>query len=143
MVARPILLVEDNDDDVMLTRHAVETSEIRNPLHHASTIGQAKRYLTKLVSEQNLPALLVLDLQLPDGTGIELLEWVRSQPPPIQELPALIVTGSYNRTDQLRAERLGAILFLRKPVDRLLLSTAIVHLGLRLSEGQQGSLIEQ
>ncbi len=143
VLSRPILLVEDNADDVALTQRVVDAAGIRNRLQLAGTIQEAKSYLANARGEIDLPALLVLDLQLPDGTGLELLEWVRAQSPPLRDLPALVVTGSPDRAHQMRAERLGAMLFLQKPVDRTLLSAAIVHLGLRFSESQQGSLIEK
>lgn len=61
------------------------------------------------------PALAVLDLNLPDMDGLELLRSVRNGPPPARDLPVVIVTARTDPADQATATALGALAYLRKP----------------------------
>ena len=139
---RPILLLEDETDDVTLTERAIAAAGITNPLHTAATISEGKQYLLQAVRHGNLPALLILDFGLPDGRGDTLLEWLRQQPEPLGGVPVIVVTVSPERRDQMRAERLGAVLYLLKPVDPELLSRAVASLGLRVTEAAGGAALE-
>ena len=140
VTARPILLVEDNEDDVALISRVIETSGIGNPLQFVGTVAEAKLILGA-ATQDSVPALLLLDISLPDGSGLSLLEWVRSQPPPQRDISAIVVTGARTRSHEAHANRLGAILFLEKPAGPDLLAAAILHFGLRHT-AENGSSIE-
>jgi len=79
----PILLAEDNDDDVSLMRRAFERARILNPLVVVSDGEQAIAYLKgegiyKNRAEYPLPNLLLLDIRMPKKDGFEVLRWVRA-----------------------------------------------------------------
>jgi CheY-like chemotaxis protein len=129
-VARTILLVEDNDDDVVLITRIIELAGIQNPLHVLTTINATKKFLGE-IDDEDLPVLAIVDIVLPDGSGLDLLRWIRTQGPRLRALPAIVITGQFDRTFERRAHQGGAAMFLEKPLDRELFVSAIVHLGLR------------
>lgn len=138
----PIVLVEDNADDVFFVRHALEKAKIGNPVIPCRTVVDAQRVLLSK-ADDDAPALLILDIDLSSGqTGIDLLRWVRSQPPPLGSTPAMLLTGSDRPRDIDEAQSLGATTFLVKPVTEAQLSTAVQTLGFvimtSLSSGQMG-----
>jgi CheY-like chemotaxis protein len=63
-----------------------------------------------------MPAVVLLDLKLPRRSGLEVLEWVRSQAP-LRRLPIVVLTSSNQSQDVNRAYDLGANSYLVKPVD--------------------------
>ena len=67
------------------------------------------------MSENPTPALLLLDLNLPGTSGLDLLEWLRKQPEPLKELPVIILTSSRDTEDIDRAYELGATSYMAKP----------------------------
>jgi CheY-like chemotaxis protein len=115
------LLVEDSDDDILLTRRSFRRAEIRNPLQVVHSVDEAICYLggEGLFSnrlEFPLPALVLLDLKMPRREGFELIEWVRSQPS-FLALRIIVLTSSDSRSDVERAYDLGANSYLVKPVE--------------------------
>ena len=115
------LLVEDSDNDILLTRRSFRKAEIGNPLQVVRSVDEAISYLggEGLFSnrlEFPLPALVLLDLKMPRREGFELIEWVRSQPS-LFALRIIVLTSSDSRSDVERAYDLGANSYLVKPVD--------------------------
>src|SRR5688572_4680933 len=81
----PLLLVEDNEDDVFIMKRALEGAGVKNPLFVVEDGRQAIDYLQgtgKFADRQlfPLPALVFLDLKLPYVSGFEVLTWIREQP---------------------------------------------------------------
>ena len=68
----------------------------------------------RLAAQRRPPDLAVLDLRLPDGHGLEFLEWLRAEIGPV---PALVMTAFGELDDAIGAMRLGAVDFLKKPLD--------------------------
>ncbi len=68
----------------------------------------------RLAAGRRPPDLAVLDLRLPDGHGLEFLEWLRAE---IAGLPAIVMTAYGELDDAIAAMRLGAVDFLKKPLD--------------------------
>ena len=83
-----ILYVEDNQIDVDLVEHILSRSAINSQLTHTSTIESAKKIIGK---DLLLFDLILIDLGLPDGNGLELLQWIREKNFP---LAVVILTGS-------------------------------------------------
>lgn len=115
-----VLLVEDNPDDVLLTRRAFAKAEIPAPLRVLGDGQGAIDYLSGTGDfadrERNpLPVVLLLDLKLPRRSGFEVLEWLRGQPG-LRRIPVIVLTGSEQSTDVNRAFDLGANSYLVKPV---------------------------
>lgn len=113
-----ILLADDNATDVQLTQRALQAASLRNPVHIVSTGEEVIEYLTGAVhakfSGARVPLLILLDLDLPDLTGFEVLEWIRTQRT-LAEVPVVIYTGSENASDANRARHLGANSYWVKP----------------------------
>ncbi|HSI83610.1 MAG: response regulator [Candidatus Methylacidiphilales bacterium] len=115
---RPILLVEDNQDDVLFFRRAMGKAEITHPLHVAWNGAEAIEYLNKFAGVSNpqeglRPSLVLLDLQLPHVKGMDVLKWIREQPE-LRTLIVIIHTSSHLEAEIERAYKLGANSFLVK-----------------------------
>lgn len=112
----PILLVEDNPDDVAFTLRAFKKNNISNEIVVAVDGEQA---LAILLPEDTVPpfqpALVLLDVKLPKIDGLEVLRRLRADPR-TQSLPVVVLTTSNEETDIVRSYRLGANSFVRKPV---------------------------
>ena len=118
MKGNPVLLVEDNSDDVDLLKLSFRKWRLTNPLHIANSGANAIDYLAGYgIYADRLrhpfPSLVLLDLDMPGVTGFEVLEWLRGQPQ-FRKLAVVVLTGSDDGDDIQRAYRLGADSFLVK-----------------------------
>jgi CheY-like chemotaxis protein len=116
-----ILLAEDEEDYVLLIRHAFSQANIPNPLHVVWNGQEAIAYLKGEGKYSNrdeypLPDLMLLDLKMPRVNGFEVLKWLRVQPG-LAPLRVLVLTSSEELRDVNEAYRLGANSFLVKPLD--------------------------
>ena len=116
-----ILLVEDSADDVFFLKRAFKRAEIKNPVQVVQDGRQALEYLSGANEFADrlkfpLPILVLLDLKLPHMLGLDVLDWIRSQPE-LQTLPVIVFTSSSERSDLDRAYRSGANSFMVKPSD--------------------------
>jgi len=139
-----ILLAEDNKDHVLLIQRAFRQSGLVNPIHCVNDGEQAIAYLKGEGAYANraeypLPCLLLLDLKMPNKSGFEVLEWVRSQPA-LSRLRVVVLTTSGDMRDINRAYQLVANSFLTKPVDFrdfVQLATALKGYWLWLSQAPE------
>lgn len=116
MSDRPILLVEDNPDDVLLTRRAFSKNRIKNPVVVASDGAEALEHLLPADGSEGLePALILLDVKLPKVDGLEVLRRIRDDER-TRHLPVVVLTTSNEESDIVTSYRLGANSFVRKPV---------------------------
>jgi len=116
-----ILLAEDNEDHVTLIRRAFVQARLLNPVQAVPDGLEAIAYLTgegKYADRKQypMPALLLLDLKMPNKDGFEVLEWLRHQPE-LRHLRVVVLTTSDRIFDVQRAYELGAHSFLTKPLD--------------------------
>jgi CheY-like chemotaxis protein len=112
----PILLVEDNPDDVLLTRRAFVKNRIRNEIVVANDGEEALRRLFPADGTAPLrPALILLDIKLPKVDGLEVLRRIRGHDG-TAALPVVVLTTSNEERDIVESYRLGANSFVRKPV---------------------------
>jgi two-component system, response regulator len=131
-MSRAILLVEDNDDDVQLTRRALKRNNIANELIVMGDGVTALEYLRAAANgdgQSRLPALILLDLKLPKMDGLEVLERLRADPR-LRRQPVVILTSSNEARDILKSYDNGANSYIRKPVDFEQFSAAVKQLGL-------------
>jgi CheY-like chemotaxis protein len=117
---QPLVVVEDDDNDVVLLQRAFRKSNLLNPLVFLRDGEMARDYLAGRGEYADraahpLPVLMLLDLKLPRLSGLELLEWMREQPA-LRGLPVVILTSSRESRDLERAYALGANSYLVKPV---------------------------
>jgi two-component system, response regulator len=131
--SRTILLVEDNPSDVGLTRRALEKGRLANDLVVAEDGQEALDYLWGTGTYagrdvSDLPSLVLLDLNLPKVTGMEVLRRIRGDAR-TRRLPVVILTTSREEQDLAQGYDLGANSYVRKPVDFKEFAAAIESLG--------------
>ena len=138
---QPILLVEDEENDVFLIKYAFEMAEVSNPIQVVIDGQQAIDYLSGAgqYADRNafpFPCLLLLDLKLPVRIGYDVLRWIQNQPH-LQSLITIVLTSSDDIQDIDESYRLGARSFLVKPVSvdkRLEMARAIKAYWLELNQ---------
>ena len=109
----PVLLAEDEEDDVFLMKRAFSVVELSNPL---VTVPDGQEAIWYLAGEGNYadrsrhpePCLLLLDLKMPKVNGFEVLEWLQGQPQLRDNLPVIVLSSSDQEVDVRRAFELGA-----------------------------------
>lgn len=111
-----ILLVEDSKADVFLMREALSAASVRAELHVVSDGESAIRFIDATDADDNArcPALILLDLNLPKKTGLEVLRYLRTSQK-FSKAVVLIVTSSDSQNDRQAATQLGANGYFRKP----------------------------
>lgn len=129
MKTRPILLVEDNEDDVRLTRRALKKANIANDLAVVGDGLAALAYLRASAAQGRLPAIVLLDLKLPRLDGLGVLRELRTDPQ-LRCQPVIVLTTSQEQQDIIQSYELGANSYVRKPVDFEQFASAIQQLGL-------------
>ncbi len=110
----PILLIEDNPDDRLLTRRALLRNGIANPLVEAEDGDAAMRLL--FGPERLRPALILLDLKLPKVSGYDVLKAIRADGQ-LRCVPVVVLTASSDNADMVAGYELSANSFIRKPVE--------------------------
>jgi CheY-like chemotaxis protein len=130
-VSKPyILLVEDNADDVDLTKRAFAKNHIANEVVVMRDGAAAREFLFDRERQMGgLPALILLDLSLPKVGGLELLEQIRANDA-TRFLPTVILTSSKQEEDLIQGYRLGVNSYVRKPVDFNEFVEAVRQVGL-------------
>ena len=110
----PVLIAEDDANDVFLLRRAFQKLGIPHPLTVVHNGQEAIDYLNGGRSQQMYPALLLLDLKMPMLDGFDVLAWLQSNPPQ-QKLPVVVLTSSNQDKDIERARTMGADEYHVKP----------------------------
>jgi CheY-like chemotaxis protein len=118
-MSAPILLVEDNPDDVLFLQRAFKATAITAPLRVLTDGEAAIAYLAGNGAFADraaypLPALMLLDLNMPRVSGFDVLRWLRQQPG-LKRLPVVVLTSSAQDEDVTRAYDLGANSYVLKP----------------------------
>lgn len=134
MDTKPILLVEDNPDDVELTMLAFEDSGISNEVVVAGNGVEALDYLFgtgKFAGRDTsvMPHVILLDLNMPRMGGVEFLRRIRADEK-TNHLPVVILTTLSEDKKRIESYQLGANSFVRKPVDMQQFVEAVQQLGL-------------
>jgi two-component system response regulator len=129
-----ILLVEDNPDDVELTRRAFRKNKIANNLDVVGDGVEALDYLFCQGKYANrdtgdMPKLILLDLKLPKMDGLQVLERLRADER-TKLTPVVILTSSKEEQDLLSSYKSGANSYVRKPVDFNKFVEAVHNIGL-------------
>jgi len=111
-----ILLVEDNPDDIEITRRALEKGRVMNELTVARDGQEALDILFGAKNgETRCPGLILLDLNLPKVDGREVLEKIKADPK-LKRIPVVVLTVSTREEDIVRSYDLGVNTFITKPV---------------------------
>jgi CheY-like chemotaxis protein len=108
-----ILLVEDNEGDIILTKEALKDGRIRNNISVAKDGQQALEMLDASVT---LPDLILLDINLPRVNGFEVLAAIKKNDR-LKSIPVIMLTTSGAQNDIMTSYSNYANCFITKPVD--------------------------
>jgi chemotaxis family two-component system response regulator Rcp1 len=118
-LGRPIeiLLVEDNEGDVRLTKEALKENKMRNNLNVVSDGVEAMNFLCRqwIYARAPHPDLILLDLNLPKKDGREVLAEIKSDED-LKRIPVVILTTSKAEEDIVKTYNLHANCYVTKPV---------------------------
>ena len=114
-----VLLVDDSENDRFMMRRAFRKAEFDAPLQEARNGEAAIAYLAgegvySNRTEYPMPALVLLDLNMPMKNGFDVLDWIRAQPT-FKGIAVFIMTASLRAEDVDRTFELGADSYLVKP----------------------------
>jgi DNA-binding response OmpR family regulator len=131
---KKILLVEDNPNDVELTKRALQKAHTNSELIIAGDGIEAVKYFFGEHDNngcliEDLPAVVLLDLNLPRFNGFEVLRRMRAEKK-TKQIPVIILTSSNEEKDIISSYDLGANSFVRKPVKFAEFAEVIRILGL-------------
>jgi len=138
----PLLVAEDDENDVFFLQRAFQQAKVENPLHVVRDGQETIDYLSGdgKFSDRNLyplPYLVILDLKMPGKNGLDVLRWLHEQPE-LRCLPVLVLTSSAQQADIEKAYELGANAFVVKPASlekRVELAKLIGGFWLEFNEG--------
>jgi two-component system response regulator len=116
-----VLLVEDNPDDIELTKRAFQKNNISNNLVITRDGAETLDFLYGRGKYQgrdinNMPKLILLDLKMPKVSGLEVLKQIRSHEK-TKYIPVIILTSSQDKKDIITGYKLGANSYIIKPID--------------------------
>ncbi|CAN5362657.1 response regulator [soil metagenome] len=113
-----ILLVEDNEGDIYLTREAVEESKIINKLSVIKNGSDVMDFLhkKKTFADAETPDLILLDLNLPKKNGLEVLAEIKGSDE-FKMIPVVMLTTSSSKTDIAESYKRDVNCFITKPLD--------------------------
>jgi CheY-like chemotaxis protein len=134
MRATEILLVEDNENDILLTKRALAKSNLKNEIIVARDGEAAIDYLfgngaKSCLDGKVCPVLILLDIHLPKIDGLEVLKRIRDDHR-TRLCRVVILTSSKEEGDLIRSYQLGVDSFIPKPVDFLQFAESVSLVGL-------------
>lgn len=112
----PILLVEDNPLDIDLTIRAFKKRNLTNPIQVARDGEEALAYIEKWDAGEEIPVVILLDLNMPKLDGLEVLKVIKKHPK-YASIPVVVLTSSSDNNDIEKAYKLGANSYIVKPVN--------------------------
>ncbi|HVX91080.1 MAG TPA: response regulator [Candidatus Paceibacterota bacterium] len=119
--SRPIVVVDDDPDDLFFFQRSMTKGGIGHPLLIANDGEQAIATLGQFLLPANeaspKPLIAFLDLKLPRVSGFSVLEWIRARRA-LDAVPVAILSSSAERRDVVRAYELGALMYLVKQPQR-------------------------
>ncbi len=123
-----ILLVEDNEGDIELTREAFDEAKFRNNLRVAMDGDEALDYLFKRNGNEKAPTpdIVLLDLNLPGTDGREVLEAIKESPD-LRRIPVIVLTSSKADKDIVESYDLHANCYIVKPVNAAKFMEVVQH----------------
>ena len=106
--AKTILIVEDNELNMKLFNDLLEA--------HGYRVLQTRDGLTALeIARQHMPDLIIMDIQLPEVSGLEVTKWLKDDPE-LKAIPVVAVTAFAMKGDEERIREGGCEAYLSKPI---------------------------
>lgn len=129
---RRIMLVEDNLNDIDLTLAALEEHHLANEITVARDGAEALDYLHRRGKfagrEDELPAVILLDIKMPKVSGLEVLRQMKADAA-LRHIPVVMLTSSREEPDLAASYKLGANAYVVKPVDFQQFVDAVKQVG--------------
>lgn len=130
---KPILLVDDNPNDIELTLAALAENQLANDVVVVRDGEEALDYLYRRrifrLRATGNPAVILLDLKLPKIDGLQVLQQIKNDDA-LRAIPVVMLTSSREEQDLVRSYHLGVNAYVVKPVDFADFLKAIKELGL-------------
>jgi CheY-like chemotaxis protein len=130
-----IVMIEDDEGHARLIEKNIRRAGILNDIRHYLDGTSALDYLFKHKDGPALngPALILLDLNLPDMSGTDILAKIKAEGSPIRRTPVVVLTTTDDKVEIQRCYDLGCNVYITKPVNYENFADAIRQLGLFLS----------
>ena len=124
-----IVMVEDDLGHARLIEKNIRRANIGNDIAHFADGGSALDYLFSDEVRANGPLLILLDLNLPDMSGTDILARVKGDER-LRRAPVVVLTTTDDKVEIQRCYDLGCNVYITKPVDYEGFANAIRQLGL-------------
>lgn len=129
-----ILLIEDNPNDVELTRRALGKHNLADKLFVVRDGEEALDFIFRrgeyeYLEMSQMPRLVLLDLKLPKVTGLEVLEKIKNNKR-TKVIPVVVLTTSREERDMVKSYQLGVNSYIVKPVDFIKFVNAVAEIGM-------------
>jgi two-component system response regulator len=133
-VRGPVLIVDDNPDDAKLAQRAFERVNPHSTVTTVASSPELVKYLEELDSSKSaasVPALILLDLKMPEMDGFAILEWMAKRPQ-LASIPVIVLSTFDDLHHVRQAYTLGARSYLLKPINTEPLRDALQSLNIAL-----------
>jgi CheY-like chemotaxis protein len=129
-----IVMIEDDEGHARLIEKNIRRAGISNQIHHFLDGTSALEFMFNAPEGPALngPALVLLDLNLPDMSGTDILARIKSEGP-LKRTPVVVLTTTDDKVEIQRCYDLGCNVYITKPVNYESFADAIRQLGLFLS----------
>ena len=130
-----IVMIEDDEGHARLIEKNIRRAGILNDIKHFTDGTQALEFLFDAPDgpAKTGPALVLLDLNLPDMSGTDILARIKTSDGPVKRTPVVVLTTTDDSREIQRCYDLGANVYITKPVNYESFAQAIRQLGLFLS----------
>lgn len=127
-----IVMVEDDAGHARLIEKNIRRAGVNNEILHFAYGGAAMEYLLGAKGQKVRPMLILLDLNLPDMSGTDILERIKEDER-LRRAPVIVLTTTDDKSEIQRCYDLGCNVYITKPVEYETFAAAIRQLGLFLS----------
>jgi CheY-like chemotaxis protein len=129
-----IIMIEDDEGHARLIEKNIRRAGINNAIKHFADGGTAMDFMFNDPAgpAKNGPAMVLLDLNLPDMSGTDILERIKADPA-LHRTPVVVLTTTDDKREIQRCYDLGCNVYITKPVNYESFADAIRQLGLFLS----------
>jgi CheY-like chemotaxis protein len=130
-----IIMIEDDEGHARLIEKNIRRAGVNNEVRHFTDGTTALEFLFNGDNGpvRNGPALVLLDLNLPDMSGIDILQKMKAEDSPLKRTPVVVLTTTDDKVEIQRCYDLGANVYITKPVNYENFAQAIRQLGLFIS----------